>query len=160
MLANNQHFKECCKLLEELRVISLRINKILKQLDPDFHATLERLRLALCAQFPYYRLLAASDPLLLLGRSIIFNRATPEHLDLRDAIAGWAVLLAFGHFHGGELYVPHLGRVFSFPPGTLVLIRGALFSHRILPFFGGVRVSMAHFVHESVFRYFNMSSNL
>ena len=144
------------ELLRELSVVSERMNNILQAIDPETHRVYSELRQLMTAKYAWYAAFAAIDPLVWIGRSLIFNRATPEHLDSNDAVAGWAALLPLGYFEGGEICIPHLGLVIKFPGGTLGLIRGTILKHYILAFFGGQRVSTAHFVHQSSLNEFGL----
>ncbi|EJD34089.1 hypothetical protein AURDEDRAFT_76478 [Auricularia subglabra TFB-10046 SS5] len=88
-----------------------------------------------------------NDPSYYLGRSIIYNRATAVHTDARDKKMGWNVIITEGEYVRGVFRA--LGYDIQYPPGTLVIIRGAAVPHSA-DFDGGFRVCMAHFSHESV----------
>lgn len=128
-------------------------------IDPTAHRAYTQARDQLC-KMACFESIAAVDYMLFHGRSIIFNRATPRHIDSNDVPEGWAVLLALGDFDGGELYLPNLGIAIPFPPGALIFIRGGILPHEILAFRGGQRISIAHFVHESVFRHVGVKISL
>ena len=129
------------------------MNHILELLDSEAFKCYTTAHKRLCKRFRWLEALAAVDPTLFHGRSFIFNRATPRHLDAKDVPEGWAVLLSVGDYEGGELYLPHLGMIVPFLPGTAIFIRGGILPHEILAFSNGQRISVAHFVHDNVFNH-------
>lgn len=154
----SNRFSICSKLCRELAKTSTRINLLLSQVFPAFSQALKSLQeeLGKGPDGAAFDALQRMDIIDFLARSVIFNRATAIHHDNKDVVAGCAALLSLGSYLGGQLYVPDLDRVFPFPPGTLVFIRGAVLPHMILPFYGGPRVSLTHFAHQSVFDYFKI----
>ncbi|EJD41018.1 hypothetical protein AURDEDRAFT_47110, partial [Auricularia subglabra TFB-10046 SS5] len=81
------------------------------------------------------------------GRSLIFNRATPWHTDKRDKKFAWTPVLTTGKYTSGTFKV--LNYDIEYLPGTLILLRGAVFPHEV-SYSGGPRVCIAHFTHEYV----------
>ncbi|KZV93451.1 hypothetical protein EXIGLDRAFT_576784, partial [Exidia glandulosa HHB12029] len=81
------------------------------------------------------------------GRSLIYNRATPPHVDKKDPPQNLTPVLTLGEYDDGWLHVPELGLDIEYLPGTLVMLRGGLFAHGVT-YKGGQRVSIAHFMHE------------
>jgi hypothetical protein len=126
------------------------MNAALSFIDPDAHRAHLKLREELVKTYPHARGRAVIDPSLFLGRSVIYNRQTPNHFDRRDPITGWTPLVVFGRFTGGSLHIRRLGIRMSFLPGTCIWIRGRVLAHEVEVFEGGQRVSIAHFCHQSV----------
>ncbi|EJD35532.1 hypothetical protein AURDEDRAFT_42786, partial [Auricularia subglabra TFB-10046 SS5] len=79
------------------------------------------------------------------GRSIIWNRATPEHEDQKDMKLAWTPLITVGEYTRGTLHV--CGMEIDYLPGSLVFLRGGILKHRV-SFDGGQRVAIAHFMHK------------
>ncbi|TDL13343.1 hypothetical protein BD410DRAFT_735516 [Rickenella mellea] len=92
------------------------------------------------------------DPSLWQGRSVIFNRQTPDHVDRRDDPKEFTPIFVLGRFGGGYIRLKTLRLRMWFGGGACVFIRGGLFPHGIEPFHGSQRVSIAHFAHRSLFR--------
>lgn len=159
-IKNVNSFNKGTKTLVALGETSVRVNVVLKQLDPKAYAVLKELWKKLATKSPAFCALSTVDPSLFHGCLFIHNRATPLHLDHRNALGMWAVLLVQGFFTGGKLYLPLLDQVFVFLPGTLCLLRGGLLPDMILPFHNGQRISIAHFVLQSVMLQNNVRVNL
>ena len=127
------------------------MNEALSVIDPNAFLAHQDLREKLIEAYPYVRGRAAIDPILFQGRSIIFNHATPNHLDRQDPPIRWTPLIVFGNFHsGGSLIIRRLGLRMSFKPRTCIWLRGRVLPHEIEAFHGGQRISIAHFCHDSV----------
>jgi hypothetical protein len=140
----------CESFVYEIRLLSERMNTALSLIDPKAFEAHEELRRKLIDKYTYARGRAAIDAILFQGRSIIYNRQTPNHLDRRDPYIGWTPLVVFGRFTGGKIRIRRLGLRMSFLPGTCIWIRGRVLAHEIEVFEGGQRVSIAHFCHDSV----------
>jgi hypothetical protein len=149
-LGSSARFSACEKLVHEIRLLSERINKALSLIDPTAYDAHVLLRQKLIEKFPFAKGRASIDPTLFQGRSVIYNRQTPNHLDGRDPTIGWTPLFVTGEFTGGGLRIRRLGLRMSFTPGTCIFLRGRVLPHEIEVFGGGQRVSIAHFCHQSV----------
>lgn len=103
-------------------------------------------------RYAHVRSRASIDPSSFQGRSVIYNRQTPNHVDRRDPRLAWTPLFTLGSFKGGNLRVRKLGLRMWYGPGACVFIRGAMFAHEIESFDGGQRISIAHFCHDSVWK--------
>lgn len=141
------NFNKSLELLSSLRVVSKRIDHFIRLLDPQQHAIFTLARDTLCAQNAGYKLLSTLDSSFFHGRSIIYNRETPEHRDRRDMKLAWTPLVTTGEYERGVLRVLDLD--IEYMPGTLVLLRGGILKHRVT-FSGGQRVAIAHFMHQNV----------
>ena len=143
--------------MRQSKFLSQRLNGILEEIDPDFFRGLLAVREVIDKDISSVSSLTSIDPILMEGRSLIFNRQTPLHNDSQDCLTGWQFILAAGHFtNGGSMYIPHLDLRLRLLPGDLIAIRGRLLSHEIEPWFGGQRISMVNFTHESVWNYANV----
>lgn len=116
-------------------------------IDPEQHAFLVDVREALKETYPSYKALSTLDPTIFHGRSCIFNRQTPQHIDRKDPKRNLTPILTFGEYDRGVLHVPHLGLELDYGPGTLVMLRGGLLAHGVT-YDGGQRISIAHFMHD------------
>ncbi|EJD32269.1 hypothetical protein AURDEDRAFT_44940, partial [Auricularia subglabra TFB-10046 SS5] len=81
------------------------------------------------------------------GRSIIFNRETPEHSDRLDPKPAWTPVVTLGDYTSGTLHVA--GLEIDYLPGTIVFLRGGILKHSV-SFSGGQRVAIAHFTHREM----------
>ena len=101
--------------------------------------------------YPHVRARSSIDPFLFQGRSFIYNRQTPNHTDKREPLVGWNPLFVTGQFTGGRLRVRRLGLRMWFGPGACIWVRGRILAHEVEPFDGGQRISVASFMHQSVY---------
>lgn len=139
-------------MIYDFRLLSHRINIIIKFADPEHYKELLELKRRIEAMIPSYKTLCAIDPLLYEGREILFNRLSGLHTDSQDPPLAWAILTAFGKFKGGYVFLPHLGLRIRLEPGDIVLIRGRVIPHLIEEWTGGQRISIPHFTHSSLWR--------
>jgi hypothetical protein len=153
---NVSTFPAAMKLVRELRQLSILVNSLLKEVDPGQHAAFVQLNECLNEKYPGAATLRALDPLLPVGRSIIFNRATPMHKDFLDPVQGWAILIALGTAKGAVLHIPKLGIRIKYDPGTIIFIRGHLLEHEVEMFDGNQRITVAFFTHSSIFNEFGI----
>lgn len=146
-------FKSLESFVQGTNGLSEKINEFTSYLDSPFHSGLRNLR-NFTNRYPDVKLFADADSLLMEGRSLIFNRQTSRHIDGRDLVSGWQVIVAGGHFSsGGSVCIPRLGLRLRLLPGDMVMIRGRILAHEIEPWKGGQRVSLVNFTHESVWKY-------
>ncbi len=139
--------------MKESEFISRRLNGILKEIDAKFHEGLGKVR-EVINKISGVATFSGIDPILMEGRSLIFNRETPMHNDNLDCPTGWQFLLSAGNFtSGGSLYLPHLNLRLRLLPGDLIALRGRVLSHEVEPWIGGQRISMVNFTHESIWDY-------
>jgi hypothetical protein len=138
-------------------ILSKGVNALLKCIDEPQYEALVELHARACASSGVMRMLSAIDPILMEGRAIMYNRRTPVHADTQDPFRGWAVMITFGEFAtGGTLHIPRLSLRIRYLPGDVVVLRGRLLEHEVEEWGLGQRVSIAHFTHESLWRYFGM----
>ena len=139
-------------MIHNLRLLSHRINAILKFADPEHYSQLLVVKAKLEEMIPSYKSLCAIDPVLYEGRELLFNRLSGLHTDSQDPPLAWAILTAFGEFKGGYIFLPNLELRIRLEPGDIVLIRGRVVPHLIEDWTGGQRISIPHFTHSSVWR--------
>jgi hypothetical protein len=135
-----------------MSLVSERINETLLCIDPDAHASHKELAVKLSQAHPHIRARASIDPILFQGRSIIFNRQTPNHIDRKDPKLAWNPLTTAGTFVGGRLRIRRLGLRMWFGGGACAFVRGGILQHEIEEFEGGQRISIAHFCHNSLWK--------
>lgn len=153
MTKTNRDFKTLEGFIQGTNPYSEKVNEFTSYLDAAFHRGLKNLR-NFTRRFRDVKLFADADSLLFEGRSLIFNRQTSRHIDGRDLLSGWQVLIAGGDFSsGGSVRIPKLGLRLRLLPGDMVMIRGRVLAHEIEPWKGGQRISLVNFTHESVWRY-------
>lgn len=146
-IKNVMTFGKCRQLVNELKLTSHRMNTILQLIDEPAYDASKELRSRL-DKLPYHRTLTSIDNLLWEGRSIIFNRTTPNHRDRRDMEAAWTPLLTAGEYEGGDLRLEGLGTDLSYGPGSIIFIRGGIMKHEVLDWEGRQRIAVAHFTHK------------
>jgi Oxygenase domain of the 2OGFeDO superfamily len=90
-------------------------------------------------------------------RAFLFNLDTHAHRDVRDYRLGYAVIVVFGAFTGGEFVIPGLNIKFPFQPGDVIFIRGQALQHYITQWEpegrNGERFCITHFTHQSLVDY-------
>ena len=145
MLDSIPKFNASVKLLRQLRLTSWRLDHCFQRLDSTQHALFTKAAAELKARYPAYGSVADADPSFFHGRSLIFNRATPEHTDRKDMKLAWTPLITVGPYTEGTLHV--VGKEIPYLSRTLVFLRGGILKHRV-SFSGGQRVSIAHFMHK------------
>lgn len=146
------NYSACALVVSEISLLSERVNETLRCLDPEAHTSHQELAQSLSKAYPHVRARAAIDPILFQGRSIIFNRQTPNHFDTKDPKLGWNPLTVAGAFTGGRLRIRRLGLRMWFGGGACAFVRGAILEHEIEEFDGGQRISIAHFCHDSLWK--------
>lgn len=149
-LQTSAAYSACAKLVDQLRDLSYKLNETLRLLDPDAYNAHRELREKLKAMYAHVRARSAIDPFLFQGRSIIYNRQTPNHRDKREPKIGWTPLFVAGNFTGGWLRIRRLGLRMWYGPGACIFLRGGLLPHEVEPFDGGQRICVASFLHQSV----------
>jgi hypothetical protein len=87
-------------------------------------------------------------------RALLFNQETRTHRDTRDAMFGYAVIVTFGSFTGGEFVLPQLGLKFPHQPGDVIFVKGQLLQHFVTEWKprgeGGERFCITHFSHQNL----------
>lgn len=147
MLDKITNLQASIELLGRLRIVTERIDDLLKRLDPKQHKIFSEAKTKLRELNPAYTLLSEIDGGFFHGRSIIYNRATRSHRDRRDMKFAWTPLLTLGTYTSGWLRILNLD--IPYLPGTLVLLRGGALHHSVT-FSGGQRIALAHFMHQNV----------
>jgi hypothetical protein len=152
-LRTSTQFKDTVALFEKLTMVSEAINTILWTIDIDQYNAMAQLRHKM-AIHPHVRALQGIDKCLYLGRRIIFNGATMEHVDRNEYAHGWTPLVCLGACLG-RLVVRRIGAIVSYNHGDIIFLRGAILPHEVEVSEGtGMRVTLAHFAHERVFHEF------
>lgn len=154
MMQTSRCLKHILLFIETTNFISVKVNNFLSFLDPRFHKGLDNLKKTTRKLFPDVKVFADIDELLMEGRSLIYNRKTSFHVDSRDLLNGWQILIAGGHFtQGGSVLIPALGLRMRLLPGDMVALRGRVLGHEIEKWYGGQRICMVNFTHHSIWKY-------
>jgi hypothetical protein len=149
-------FPAAMALIRELKQPSLLVNFLFEEIDPGQFAAHVKLNEELAKRYPAAEAIRSFDPIMPLGRSVIFNRATPLHSDRLDPVQGWAVLVALGDAKKGRLWIPRLNLKIDYEPGTIIFIRGQLLEHEVLMFDNGQCISIAFFTHTAIWEEFDI----
>lgn len=157
MIKTATQFSLATQLVSNLKLLNTRLNALLQFLDPAQFMAMERFAEAIRQKFPHVKAWSAIDGLLWEGRSLQFNRQTPLHPDSTDPPNCWVALVSLGEFTKGQLFTPRLNLRLWYEPGTIILLRGHILPHEVEEFFGGQRVSIAHFTHESLWKALGLS---
>lgn len=83
------------------------------------------------------------------GLSVIMNRETITHRDVKAYRESFDLLLTIGRYTGGRLHLPGLGFSLIYDPGTVVALAGNVLQHGVCPVTGD-RACLAHFWHHKV----------
>lgn len=156
LVGTSKRFSAAMSLLQELSLVSTRINFALENIDQHHFRCHERLQKRVHDEYPHARAINAVDPLMMEGRAIMWNRQTPLHPDRLDPAQSWAVLLVSGPFKGGHLYIPRLKLRLRYRAGDMIFLRGGILPHEVEAWEGGQRVSIAHFTHKSLWDQFGL----
>lgn len=151
-------FSKIQRLVAALQGLAIRLNKVLEIIDFEMHKMHQELREAMLKDL-VDRILTTHDLLLWVGRSIIFNRATPYHTDKRDNPWDWTPLITLGTSKGGDLCLPRLKTKLFYEPGTVVFVRGGAVEHGVESF-TGQRIAIAHFIHKEAWAKYGLIPKL
>lgn len=146
-MKTNATFAKSMELLDDMRMLSARIDHLFSILDPGQHQHFNRVSAKLKESNVIYKILSQLDPTFFHGRSIVYNRETEEHVDNKSKKMAWIPILTLGKYSKGTLTV--LGRDIDYLPGTLVCIRGAVLPHRSA-FSGGQSIELVHHMHSDL----------
>jgi Oxygenase domain of the 2OGFeDO superfamily len=86
------------------------------------------------------------------GVSVIFNRLTPPHRDLKSRRHWYDLLVTLGCYRDCDFKLPGLGFSLEYGPGTVIGLGGMMLEHEV-PHFGGEspeRVCYAYFMRDRV----------
>ena len=83
------------------------------------------------------------------GLSVILNRETITHRDIKGYRESFDLLLTIGHYTGGRFHLPGLGFSLLYDPGTVVALAGNVLQHGVCPV-AGDRACLAYFWHRKV----------
>jgi hypothetical protein len=83
-------------------------------------------------------------------RALLVNLWTRPHRDINDWKEGWAWIVPFGDFSGGDFCVTELRRRIPFPAGAVLGLRGGALEHWTTRWTGNSRYSLVHTFHEYV----------
>ncbi|KAG8794681.1 hypothetical protein FRC12_022576 [Ceratobasidium sp. 428] len=126
-----------------------RIDYLIELLRPELAAALKQAR-ELVLQHPGVLPLDPVWCTRFLGRAVIVNRQTGEHLDRMGVRRAWDVIVAGGDFHGGGFFFRDMKVRCPFRPGDMVAFDGTAQRHSIEGFTGTLRVSHVYYIHQSV----------
>jgi hypothetical protein len=156
MLQSTSTFAATSELIEDLQLLSYLANFYLEAIDPKVYRAHVELNNKILQKYAFARMLHNVDPLLQTGRSLIFNRMTPDHADMSDHPCGWSILFCLGTAKGGWLVIRRLGIRIYYDPGAVIIVRGRILHHHVEGFDEGQRVIVAHFTHETSFHEFDV----
>ena len=135
------------KYLKDTQFTQIKMNAVLCVIDPSAANVL----FASVQYFKAHDALAtsalANSVSCFISQAAIANRQTEVHFDGNSVPTGWDALVTFGAFQGGNLEIMNkkdnvrttvpatTNLSVAYAPGTGMLLRGALFPHRVAPYF-------------------------
>ncbi|KAG9089722.1 hypothetical protein FRC07_012268, partial [Ceratobasidium sp. 392] len=147
--SSNIQWSSRMRFFESNRAVDCRADYLIQLLRPQMASALETAR-ELVAEHPGFRPFDSVWHTRFLGRAVIVNRETGEHLDRLGVRRAWDVIVAAGDFSGGEFHFRDMNLFCPFLPGDMVAFDGTAQRHRIQKFTGPLRLSHVYFIHQSV----------
>lgn len=120
-------------------------------MHPDlYRCTQECMRqLAMSGKINLFEATLLLWPLVFNVVSLIANRQSPLHRDVRARLGWYDVLATFGNYVGGILEMSNIGLKVSYDPGTVVALCGKSIRHGAGEV-GGDRICLAYFMRDKV----------
>jgi hypothetical protein len=91
------------------------------------------------------------------GMSVVSNRETPFHRDVKSRVEWYDMLVTLGDYEDGRLETPNLGLRMVYNPGTVVGIAGKAVRHGVAPCKKD-RVFLAYYMRDKVHERLQMVS--
>lgn len=151
-----EKFSEGRRIIHGINGIGIRVNAILKYINPPLHQSSLLLRDKIIARYDWAKDLLQSDKILFQGRSIAFNCQTQPHTDRQGPLGEWTPLIALGFSVGVKLRLAGIKEILPFEPGTIIFIRGGELSHSVEAWAGGQRIAIAVFTHKTIWEQFDV----
>ncbi|KAJ7499113.1 hypothetical protein FB451DRAFT_1161681 [Mycena latifolia] len=152
MLKSGRAFSASLDLINQLHLVSHRVNAMLQYGDEPYWECSKELRAKAESMFKFLKVIGSDDPLVMEGRELMYNRQTPLHPDKSDHKRGWAVLVVVGPFTGGALHILCLNLRMRYTDGTMIMVRSKILPHEVEAFSDGQHVCIAHFTHRSLWK--------
>ncbi|KZT00137.1 uncharacterized protein LAESUDRAFT_666786, partial [Laetiporus sulphureus 93-53] len=159
-IRNATTLRHSTAIVKSMRILSLRVNAIIKAGDPRFYKHAVVIREKMEKDNTAAELLGSIDPLVLEGREILVNSQSSTHVDRYDPILAWVIIVALGNFKGGHIYFPSLGLKVRLLPGDAVMMRGRILPHKVEDWEGTQRISIPHFTHLSIWKKYGMANDV
>jgi hypothetical protein len=131
-------------------VFHYKMDRLLELIDPHVYGQYVKAQSKLRQESPAIHATWANFSSSFGGIATIFNKQTDRHRDTNSAKNGADLLYTLGKFKGGDLFLEALNVRMSYGPNTLVVLRGSLLYHKVLPFEGEQRICLAYYFHETV----------
>ena len=90
------------------------------------------------------------------GCTVIVNRLTKEHKDLRGRYPWYDLLIGVGNYTRATLVLPELELTFAYPPGTGIFLSGTLLKHKVDKWTSGDWIAYAFYSKIPLFDYFGI----
>lgn len=143
-------------IVRGMETLSIRINTILRFLNPPLYKNSIQLRQSIIEKYDWAKDLLPADPLLMHGRSINFNRQTGSHTDKNGPLGEYTPLIGAGMSKGVKVRLAGIKEILSFEPGTIIFLRGGEIPHAVEAWSGGQRISIACFTHRYIWNEFGI----
>ncbi|KAG8770305.1 hypothetical protein FRC12_004369 [Ceratobasidium sp. 428] len=137
------------RFFKAIESVDARVDYLIELLRPDLHAILKEARERVL-EHPGVLPLDNVWSTNFLGRAVIVNRQTGEHLDRMGVRRAWDVIIAGGDYRGGGFYFRDMNVRCPFRPGDMVAFDGTAQRHLIEEYTGTLRVSHVYYIHKSV----------
>ncbi|KAG9125853.1 DNA-directed RNA polymerase II subunit rpb1 [Ceratobasidium sp. 392] len=145
----NEQWTSRMQFFKATESVDDRIDYLIELLRPELAAALKQAR-KLVLQHPGVLPLDPVWCTRFLGRAVIVNRQTGEHLDRMGVRRAWDVIVAGGDFNGGGFFFRNMKVRCPFRLGDMVAFDGTAQQHSIEGFTGTLRVSHVYYIHQSV----------
>lgn len=89
-------------------------------------------------------------PSCFTGMQIIVNRITPPHRDKGGSPPLYDLLVSAGTHTTAKFILPEIGLELSYLPGSIVVLCGRIFLHKVPGWEGGERICVAHMMKDNV----------
>ncbi|QRV77079.1 2OG-Fe(II) oxygenase family protein [Ceratobasidium sp. AG-Ba] len=156
---SNIQWSSRIQFLDSMHPVDLRVNYLVELLRPDFFRQLQQARQA-AVTHPGFAPFNKCWGTPFLGRAVLVNRQSGEHLDRQGVRRAWDVIVAGGKYTGGDFFFKDMNLRCPFLPGDLVAFDGTAQRHQIESFAGNLRLSHVYFVHRSVLEELGIPTNL
>ena len=148
--------------MKEIRPVEQLLDKLFASVSPELHRAVSKAMLRVgWDKLPIGSRSWAENRIVEMARTwpgatpsitVISNRATMCHLDVKGHKAWYDLLVAAGTYTACQFRVVDLNLEIKYLPRTVIALNGGLFRHEVIEWEGGNRVCYAHWVRPTLLR--------